>query len=425
MTKLIIRASGSAGGSGNTSPSWVTSLAQFPTWTKIAKGSGTGFDSGAMLGQIIQSPNSANPAASWGSRHGIMDGYTGACLDPFNQELLIVASGGHDDGANNSGFALSLGDEIPKWRRLTDCTPDSQIADPTPDAGGQTFLDGRPRAMHASNMVWAGTSTTDSKVWFPMMSSTTSGGGGHISKIVSFDRGSLGAATTPLAWTGANLGPWAFPGNATDAANTGFGGAVFDAANNKIINIGNGQNSFGIFWTKFTPGTSVTDTESTDGVHYFDVSSVPVICPDLGIVVICGGNDATLGVLDIAANTWAKPTMSGTTYFNHTAGAYTAMVYIKENHSILIMDPHQTGNTAYKVAIPMSGANYNPAGTWVWTSITMSGGPQSTDYPRPTASNWPSGKLVKHTYPDGKAVVVLPTSVDGPTFIAKVPAAGI
>jgi hypothetical protein len=284
--------------------------------------------------------------------------------------------------------------------------------------------------MHGSDQVWAGTSASDSRVWFPIQSAVTSDPGNIVGKIWSFNRGALGAASSPLVWTLSDLGPWTYHGLTNDTGpNTGFGGSVFDAANNQIIHVGNNMGGAGINWTKFTPGSgAITDTFYTTGSANIQLQSMPVICPDLGIVVATG--DMTvgvfLGVLNIAANTWATPSYTGTPYTNHTVGGYIGMVYIQENHTILMADPHQTDQTYYKLAIPMSGSSYNPAGTWTITSHTWTGGPDpATDYGRPEPSNYVSGKLARHTYSDGTGLLILATNIDGPTFVSKIPGAGI
>src|SRR5581483_7663621 len=96
------------------------------------------------------------------------------------------------------------------------------------------------------------------------------------------------------------------------------------------------------------------------------------ICPDLGIVVAGDSDFDRVCVLNIATNTWVAPSQSGTPYTPYTgSGNYIGVVYIPASRSLVLLDPKNAGSTYYKLAIPVSGSSYNPAGTWVWSSGTM------------------------------------------------------
>lgn len=394
-------------------PAWWTAL-QEGEWTQVANAPTTRLGNATT----IQSPNSSRPPGNWGGENQILQGFTGAAVDQVRGEYMIVAGGGHGDGANNSAYAISLRDATPKWRRLTDCTPDAQLGNLNLESDGK-FADGRPRAMHATNVEWVGGNGVRSRVVFPVMSSVTSGQGGHADWLLSFDRESLGAGLTPLPWTAANLGPWTFVQRTNGNSNWyGFGDAVYDPVSQKLIGISNGSGSFGIYWSV----TPVTANGFGPTQTYIDQSrwiapSWATVCPDLGIVVVGSAAANRIHILNIATNTWSEPLMAG-------AGAYPAStayggiygaVYMPETREIVVANPAETGATMYVASIPLtSGGAYDPAGLWIWHPRVTTGGPTGAP------GGWGSSKWNRiNDMGDGRPAIVFVSDINGPTSVYK------
>lgn len=389
--------------SPGTAPAWFVNQAD-STWTTIAS-----------VGTIGALPSSGGVAPS----DSIISAWTGGAVDQSNREYILCANGGHADGNDNSAYALSLGAATPAWRRLSEPTPVAQMGDQTLESDGK-FADGRPRAMHSTNECFG-----DGRVWFPMMCSVSSNQGGHANWVLSYDRTSLGAASSPLAYTTANLGPWTFHGR-TNANTTayGFGVGVFDRVNHRIYGFANGSGSAGALWWRFaSQGSSIgVSTAYSDSLTIFPQWAI--CAHDLGIIVVGSSWQNDIKVLNIASNTWTTITnVSGTGFFAQGAGA----VYIAANHSIAIGDPRTTGGSIYKLVIPTtSGGAYNSSGTWAWGLVTPSGGPSLATFASSSSNNSASSKFnIVEDMGNGQAAIVMVTKIAGPTYVYKIPAAGL
>lgn len=403
-----------------TAPAWFTNTAFLPgTWTTIAGGSGQ------KISDVLPSPY---PQSLSGGPYAITAAYCGGGVDQTRKEYILCANGGHGDGGDNSAYALTLSAATPAWRRLSNPTPDANMGNINLESGG-IFADGRPRAMHSTNEVYG-----DGRVWFPMLSSVSSGQGGHADKIFSYNRDSLGTAATPLAWTSANLGPWTYHGTASGGT-AGFGNfygfsmGAFDRVNHKVHAVGNSNDSSGVaYWNFATQGASIgiTTNPRVDGLY---VKPSWMVCAhDLGICVIAHSGQGTpstaIVVLDVATRTLTRKTVgAGGNY-----GA-TGAVYVEANHSILIGDPLSLGGQIYKLSIPMTGSAYNPSGTFTWTSFNPGGTPPT--FPASFHNAQPDGKPAHSKWNivedmgNGQSAIVYAPNYTGATYVYKIPVGGL
>lgn len=394
-------------------PAWWNALAE-DTWTTVAA------VAPRRLTDQLPSPGSSRPAGGWGADIQILQGFNGGAVDQTRGEFIIAAGGGHGDGANNSAFALSLRAATPAWRRLTDCTPDANLGNLNLELDGK-FADGRPRAMHGTNVEWVGGPGIRSRVVWPVMSSVTSGQGGHADWLLSFDRDSLGAGTTPLPWTAANLGPWSFAQRTNGNSNWyGFGDAVYDPVTQKLIGISNGSGSFGIYWS-VTPVTAngFGATQTFIDQSLWIAPGWATVCPELGIVVVGNSASQRIAVLNIATNTWSVPTMAGVGAFaSSTAyGGIYGAVYMPETKEILVANPFETGATIYVASVPLTaGGAYDPAGLWIWSPRVRANGPTGAP------GGWGSSKWNRvNDMGDGRPAIVFVSDIAGPTHVYKPP----
>jgi hypothetical protein len=400
-----------------TAPTWFANQTD-STWFEIPSSIGT-------LNSVLLSPGTGSyPVIDTTSPHpnAICDAFTGAWCDQTRKEYGIAASGGHGDGLNNSGYAITLTDAAPAWRRLSDATPDAQLGPLTASNGNGIFADGRARAMHASNTVYG-----DDRVWWGAMSSVTCGSGAGADRMVSYNRGMLGAGTTPLPWTIANLGPFEFwpspntwPGG---TPSTSFGGAVWDSVTHTVVHVVNGQASSGGWWQRIN---SLTGAQSTYTTGSNILPSWIGVAEALRIVVVGDSFMQRIAVLDIAANTWSFPSATGTPYFGSSAlGAVgTGCVYVPANHCFAVAAPANSGDTIYRLVAPVNAnGTYNAGGTWVWSSFTATGGPVNglQGSGNGTASRWNT----IYDMGGGRQGIFMQGSISSGMYCYKVPALGL
>ncbi len=175
-------------------PAWFVNAAE-GSWTTVAGAANQ------TIENVLPNPVPNNPGSSPNS---ITAAWTGGGVDQPRGEYILCANGGHADYPGNECYAISMRSETPAWRRLSDPTPQSHIVfNDSVGPLGAVNADGRPRAMHSTFECYG-----DGRVWFPEQNSYTSPGGGTTHAVISYNRDALGAGTTPLPWTLADLGPW-------------------------------------------------------------------------------------------------------------------------------------------------------------------------------------------------------------------------
>lgn len=402
-------------------PAWWTNPAfAAGTWTTVAG------SAGQMLTNVIAA-NNPFPAKNY----GVAAGYCGGGVDQARRAYMLIANGGHSDGADNSGFELRLGDAVPAWRRISDPTPLGSTGDLSLENGGK-FTDGRPRAMHSTNEVYG-----DGRMWFPMMNSVTSNQGGHADWVLSYDRDGLGqavgststspiAAGQPGAYTTANIGQWTFHGPHNGNTQTfGFGVGLFDRVNHRIYGLAN-QLGTGILWWRFdSQGPNI-------GVSQAWVLGSPHIKPawgacayDLGIMILGSHESTNVFVLNLATNTWSTHTPSN----SGTNAAGSGAVYCVTNRTIGIGNPLTSNGTIYRLSIPVTGNAFNPSGTFSWMTINPGGTPPT--FPASFHNNDPPGKNayskwnIVENMGDGQSAIVYTPSISNPTYVYKIPSGGL
>lgn len=400
---------------GETAPAWWTS-APDGQWTAIA---GT---SGQRITDVLPSPvpssglSGENPAS-------ITKAWTGGAVDQRRGEYLLVGNGGHADYCGNEGYALSLRSETPGWRRISSPTPNGSLGAVTSEGTG-LYADGRPRAMHSTFECFG-----DGRVWFALQNSVTSGGGGSIMRSVSFDRDILGGASTPAPYA---TNPW-IVGNslplaslATDGTALIFGVSAFDRVGHKVWGLGGNSANITSYWSIDTIGpTRGTITGYAAGKSFGHFGTWAVVAHDLRILVAGDHLRNAICVLDLdnpsGANAWTQVTnVTGTGFFAAGGGG----VYVAKNRTIGIGDPRSIGNAIYRLAIPTKVTNgrvvYDPAGQWAWSNSTPAG---------PAISTIGSGAYSKwnivEDMGDGRSCIVYVPDIAGPTYVYKIPVAGL
>jgi len=409
MTQRTFTCTVSAAG---TAPAWFTSMTA-GTWATIAG------SAGQRIVDKLPTPV-PNTALSGENPTSIATAWTGGAVDQSRREYILCANGGHADYPGNETYALSLGDAAPAWRRIVDPTPNSQMTQNPANEGGGINLDGRPRAMHSTFEVFG-----NGRVWHMLQNSVSSPGGGTVNGIVSLDRNSLGAAATPLPWA-SGLGPWTIHGavSGLNATNARFGRGLYDRVNNFVYGLGGFSANSTAFWRISGNGGAATYRETGQSVGNFN--GWAVCAHDLGLLIAGDSLRRQICVFQVsqfASGTWQiVSNVTGTGYYNADEFGGGGGAYIASNHTIAIGDPRDTGRTIYKLQIPLTGSSYNASGQWVWSSLSPSGSTPAVAGGNSSAnSKW----NIVEDMGNGQSAIVFVGDISGPTYVYKVPPAGL
>lgn len=403
---LASAASSSSSGAGDLTTGGGTGA---PAWyTALTKGQWKAVSGGSSFGSTFQNgPRIADASAALGSPpghtftstafHNISSAWNGMTVDQVRGAPVMLANGGHADYAGNEGYIwlkAPPGGGPPGWYMFIMPTPESSLVFAPPGGGpAATYLDGRPRSMHnGPSYCYA-----DGKIWLGYQGPYFSGGGGSTECQWVFDMQDSGVsaaitAGTALAWDG-TAGPWTDLGPAyTDGVGYGYlTTAVYDPVGKRVwfaTGFGFDRSITNVWYLNTTGGSIGTGATFTlnGGNPYADFSWA-VCCPDLGIIVQGDGSvNQSFVVFEIAhaggaLGTWyyrpgidsGAGSVSGSGIYGVVNNNFPWAVYQQIDHSILIMDPTNNGNTMYKLKIPMSGSSYNKAGVWTWSNFATPG----------------------------------------------------
>jgi hypothetical protein len=381
------------------------------TWVAVAN------SVGRRIIDHIPVPTPAATGASYGnSPRAITNAWNGASVDQRRGEYIMVANGGHADYAGNEAYGINFRQENPAWRRLSDPTPNSFMTGIS-DEGNGLYADGRPRAMHNTFQCFG-----DGRVWMPLMNSVTSGGGGSIDKKISWNRDLLGTAATPAPYS---TNPWNDYGavfGGLGLTSMIFGVAVFHRYRHRVYGLGgNGANNT-TWWYINTLGPNIgTSSFFQSGQSFGHWGGWAVCAHDLDIIVAGDHLRNAICVLNCATNTWTQITnVSGTGFYSSNSGG----VYVAKNRTIGIGHPTALGSSFYRLAIPTTTVNgkivYNASGQWVWSTISPGGATVTTEAVH-TYSRW----NIVEDMGDGRSAIVYCGGIDYPTYVYKIPAAGL
>jgi hypothetical protein len=372
-------------------PSWFTGLTPGVWGTIATAGNGT-------LSQVA-------PTSPGGGQGGVTIAWTGGCVNQTGKEFLLVANGGGIDYYGNEVYALQLGVATPKWFRLLDPTPSGYIANP--DADG-VYSDGRMSAVHG----WHRCVFANGKAWYHGQDAITTSDG-QTNKIWSFDRSYAGLASahgqTPLAHVN-NAGPWTYYGDVSSSTDWGVGASCYDSQDNRIWSTAGNTNGSPAKGFNATTGVQVAAIPEVSGAQ---VGATFMVCAT-PLRKLIGLSRLTAGGVYVANLTTLTGSVQATTGMPASmSGTGWGGVYHEASGYVYAFDPAQTGKTVYRL---------NPS-TWVWTAITPSGGATPTV---PAQYRGTYGKFnIIQDMGNGEACLVCVTDVTGPTYVMRVPAAGI
>jgi hypothetical protein len=433
-------------------PSWFVSMPD-RTWTAVA---------GATGARLVDVYHGAS--LGFGNTFPTMTkAWTGGCVDQDRGELIFAANGGHGDYAGNEVYACSVRSENPRWYRLTDPTPAALVKALTSDSSsvstsnlpsGQGFSpgayaamfgDGRMRPVHGYHSCLF----ANGRVWYPYQAAPT-GIGYSTSHVWSFDRNASGVPTAPnspsLPWAN-DPGPWKWLGatdsGSRDSSTQGINyGTAPPAALDPVT---------GLIWiahaNQATRVWSSIDTRS-EAVRRSDVVNgyAPNSTQDTrwaAVVTDPSGQDRWrmwvapapgangLIVLNLkagnpyAADAWAIRPVSDLGAIS-TSGR--GAVYDGRSRAVLIGDPVSLpGGRLLKLSVPVrSDGTYDASATWPVSTIAPAAGSLDPSSGVVTGNNgaWSKFNLIQDMG-NGQSALVVCMEVDKPTFVYKLPSAGV
>lgn len=363
-----------------------------------------------------------------GGPQGIMSAWTGGGVDQRRGEFLLLANGGHADYAGNEGYAISLREDAPAWRRLLDPTPNEMLEVGPALEHGAINADGRPRSMHSTFATFG-----DDRFWYVYQNSYTSGAGDSASACFSFDRlypGVPNHGEPPLAWRD-DLGPWTFYANPNANWSNAFGHAAWDPVGHRVWAVGGNNNIHAPeYWSVETAGDAIgTTTLHRYGGSLDNFSGWIAIAHDLRILVAGGTYNGAIYVLSLdragEEGDWQAVTnVEGEGFFESGSGG----AYVIGNHTIAIGQPKTLGGDIVRLAIPTttSGGStvYDPAGRWAFTRLTPGG---ARPMVRPDGGNNDVNTKwnIVEDMGNGESAIVTVTDIDGPVYVYRIGTSGL
>ena len=306
--------------------------------------------------------------------------WTGACIDPVRGDLLMVANGGHGDGASNAAYGFRYMADTPGWYCLSAQTPIGSI-DATPADGTiQQYADGRMRAVHGWNRV----TFANGKVWYTAQDSTSSNDGFSWG-VWSFDPATSGIPAgpggTPLPWAnGAKIttagevrGPWKYWGSLDTGTSDGGGPACYDSTSGMIWTFGanyGGQKFFTV-----NPADA-SFTKYTNSYEPRVLKSAWVVPTPLGLIAGERSGVNRVQILNRATKAWSAqvttPAVAGDNNFDPAGVFGTALGVLPEGWGAVY---HPEANAIYAYDIQQLGAKIRKLNlsTWVWSTISPGG----------------------------------------------------
>lgn len=434
---------GAAGGSATTLACGTASGGSAPAWFKnMADRAWVAFDSGP--GKDITGQPTYDGLLGTDRPRGLFP-YSGACVHGYRQSLLIYG-GGHTNGGDNGIYEFSLVDAdsqagSPRWKTFRTRgapiwpehykdAPDTQFAKwDDPNYWWERWADGTPVDVHTyQDFVWE--PITDS-VWHLYQSGLFTAGPrnnapswwGTPARETVWKIDTATRTWTQLARsdkTAANgytsvyqgTGPTLFNGQHKDLpphilklqAGTNI------SSRHYIVDVRTGQRTI--------PASPRIGTMS-------QFSSVAAVAPEHGIIAWCAMNDNRLFLIDMhdysrPENGIPRPVQNWPT----GNWAYSGLVWHAASNAFFAWG-EKSGVVSRASLFKLTQPNRQWwSDTWEWTEVTAAPGTVMPTAPFESAT-YGRFNIVNDVGGSGRDAIVLINNSDGPTFVYKLPAAGV
>lgn len=404
-------------------PAWFTAM-QDMTWTAVAGGAtyGSSYQNGKRVQDVL-------PAVYPGgnSSASICTAWNGGCVDQTRNAFMLANSGGHGDYAGNEIYALSLMAAVPGWVLLQNPTPPaSQTPNlPSGNAGGNngnaTWADGNPASTHNYQRPCC----NGQYICLPSLDALVNTAWTTQCWLYNLSSAYAQQSSWPLPNTS---GLWSSPGfglkstsggNLSDAGDEG-GIGVWDRVNGLFWGAtAEGTNGAGQGLWSLNPATGVINTFGgvTNGgmftsamCHHLRGTS------DAGCIISLNPGGNQIFIVDISNP--ASPAIHGIGFSSFGGvGVGHGKVYQSANKSILYWNGE---SHLSKMPIPSDPIN----GTYSMTTVNWSGSVS----PSANQANGTYGRfniIENMGAPENKAALVILNDISQPTYVLKVPTAGI
>jgi hypothetical protein len=340
--------------------------------------------------------------------------WTGGCTDQDRGEFLMVANGGHAAYAGNECYMLKLRTDIPRWYRLNDPTPISHVVFDPEGGGPADYADGRMRSVHN----WNRMQYHDGKVWHcsqdAYYSPTHS-----VNAVWSFDRDSLGdnPDNWPVAWEN-NTGPWTSHGvvSGTGLPQPPGGCSALDRVTGRIFSFGEDNGGTFPYWITDTATGITTAYTSSESLTTFG-GAWAVVAHDLRILVIKDNDTNLVWVMDL--NNHAAGLTPYTPTNAITGDGRSGAVYHQPSKAVLTFDAVSNPNGELKkLLIPTVGGAFNPAGTFVWSTVEKLGGLSPANERGDAAGNFSKFNILEDMG-NGESCLVVVTGIGDYTWVYR------
>jgi hypothetical protein len=317
-------------------PSWRQGQA-VGEWREV---SGTALSSAPVSVQTHPTLGSTGPVSK-------VIAWNGFAVDTRDSSIYSAANGGHMDYAGNEVNRLRLSDNAPSWSEPRAATPTSQVRSNT-----SHYADGRPSARHT----YYGSVVNEQRSRVMLFSGARWGDGGSLFNLDGYNigAGDWDTARTYSDGPSSTLGPyngWATVGHQAS-------GDIYAVANYSVLRWSNASNS----WARLS---------NTPMYGQYAASAVDT---RRNRILVVGGNGNDHGYYDIASNTAANVTFSGSAA-GSLSGDGNGLVYDPLLDAYLLRKDG-AGGTVYRInaqtfavdTLPVSNGAAVPASTnGVWT----------------------------------------------------------
>jgi hypothetical protein len=393
-------------------------------WTEVAAGAARSDLPASQRGTRITdvAPMPAPPGNS--GLAAVTGAWTGATTLQRRGEYIIPAQGGHSDYYGNEIYALALRDSTPGWKRIWGPTPNAQISTSefTRNQAYTAYADGSPRTSHGWYHVQA--SEQDERIWLPFVNACPSG-------LWTTETYSIARNDLAVGWTYHGR-LWTDVGLSNDFY-IQTGPATYDPATNTLWQAAEGSN-IAPFLMKVDvaqavaagrqqpQGNQVPGSTGYLGNHAADLSHA-----GWSAVVdskwILGASDTEVYVLDLRSpeHGFVKRPTSGSAPPN--GGQTMGAVYHPASHALLlggVRDGDGMDARVWKLSVPPDLFS----GTFTWTTISPSGGVTPKAPVNAYRGTWGKWQIIQDMG-NGQSALVYATDVTGPTWVLKLPHAGL
>lgn len=367
---------------GGDAPAWFDSLAD-KTWSTVAS---------AGIEPVL-------PAVYPGGQSQpdyMLRAWSGGEVDSTRYELQLPAGGGHNDYYGNEVYVLPLNTEVPAWQRVT--SPRTSFG------SGDEMDNGTPRASHNGGQI----------TYVPTLDRTIVTGLSFYSPSGAWSGNFWAFARATNTWTnlgGVNPDTWGEGSGIQSGSDfdptTGIVWAVAPQSDNSVARYNTGTGVFSLVNVSLHSG----------------YNSTAALSPSKRCLVVMNGNDVSAGTINILnldnpTAGWTQRSVSG---FPAGNGNLWGIVWHEASGAFLVWGWGSDSRIA-KLIPPA-----NPfTGTWTVSLVSAAGG-VTPSAPITNSGNVTAGRfnIVPDFAGSGRDLVVLFNAYNGPTYVYKIPAAGL